>query len=81
MNGFNETTDRQGKVKKTLSNWYKLYFLQGRDDLAQKTIIHGGSIYGLDCKQGEDKEYAHALNSLFLNVYGAAFRTFTQSTI
>ena len=66
--------DRQGKAQKTLSNWYKLYFLKGREDLMKKTIIYGGSIYGLDCKQIEDQEYVNSLKSLFSQCIWCSFR-------
>ena len=66
--------DRQGKVTKTISNWYKIYFLKGREDLIKKTIVYGGTLYGLDCNQINDQEYVEALKLLFSKCMWCSFR-------
>jgi hypothetical protein len=47
--------------------WYSLYLLEGREDLQKKSILFGGTIYGLNSSQLSDSRYKKSLTSLIRN--------------
>lgn len=50
-----------------LNLWYELCLLENREDLQKKSILFGGTLYGLDASQLLDKRYFNALTSLLNN--------------
>lgn len=51
-----------------IDNWFELMLLEGADkSLKQKTILFGGSIYGLNARQLKDLRYRNALSDLLQN--------------
>jgi hypothetical protein len=47
--------------------WYSLFLLEGNIELQKKTILFGGTLYGLDSKQLSNNRYCTALTSLATN--------------
>lgn len=47
--------------------WYSIYLLEGRPDLQKKSIVFGGTVYGIDSTQMSNTRYRDALYSLYTN--------------
>ena len=47
--------------------WYSLFLLEGNIELQKKTILFGGTLYGLNSKQLSNNRYCTALTSLANN--------------
>ena len=47
--------------------WYSLYLLENREDLQKKTILFGGTIYGLNATQLTNNRYKDSLTKLVKN--------------
>ena len=54
--------------------WYSLYFLEKNAELVGKTIIYGGTLYGLNSTQLSSRRYLSNLISFFGGCKGAYFR-------
>jgi hypothetical protein len=55
-------------AKKHLTDkWYSMYLLENRTDLQKKSIVFGGTVYGLSSDQIRDHRYKTALSSLYQN--------------
>ena len=64
-----------GKSREELENkWYSLYFLENNKELLSKTIIFGGTLYGLNSTQLTNKRYADNLKKFFSKCKAAYFR-------
>ena len=54
--------------------WYSLYFLEDHQELINKTIVYGGTLYGLTLEQVRSKRYLSNLRSFFGRCKGSYFR-------
>jgi hypothetical protein len=62
----NNLTIENAKSKLT-DIWYSIYLLEGRPDLQKKSIVFGGTVYGIDSTQMSNVRYNNALSSLYTN--------------
>jgi hypothetical protein len=64
-----KTLDRDSTLTsdEAIDQWYKLFLLEGRDDLQRKSIIFGNTLYGLNSQQLSDTRYFSAIHSIYSN--------------
>lgn len=69
----NDWLNKTKRIDSTLTDneiinlWYSLYLLEGREDLQEKTILFGGTIYGLNATQLANDRYKNGLTKLIKN--------------
>jgi hypothetical protein len=61
------------------NEWYRLYLLEGRQDLQKKSIVFGGTIYGIDSTQMSNTRYRDALTSMYKNASLVLARDYLSS--